>query len=158
MSKTTAKLCYRCTCVLFFSPLILQYMVHVREADQSQLNLNIKCRSLRVQLKIPEGLKWRQEANGATELESDGFIVSLEAERGWMTAVCEGASEPDSFFFLSSYGCNWSTLHVTRPAFWVVPLTHPVFLFRSHACVHAAILALSDRAQPVLDQINFHRR
>lgn len=62
--------------MLFFFPLILQYMVHVREADQCQLNLNIKCRSLWVQLKIAEGLKWRQEGNGATGLESDGFIVS----------------------------------------------------------------------------------
>lgn len=79
MSKTTPKPCYSYQHFFFF---ILHCKVRVREADQCQLNLSIKCRSLRVQLKIAEGLKWRQEGNGATGLESDVFIVSLEAETG----------------------------------------------------------------------------
>lgn len=66
--------------VTFF--FFLHYRVHVGEADQCQLNLNVKCRPLQVHLKIAEEPKWRKEGNGTTELESDLFIVSFEGEIG----------------------------------------------------------------------------
>lgn len=56
--------------------------MHVWEADQCHLNLNVKCRFPQVHMKIAEELKWRKEGNGTTELESDLFIVSLEGEIG----------------------------------------------------------------------------
>lgn len=57
------------------------YRLHVLEADQCQLNLNVKCR-LQVHVKIAEDPEWRKEENGTTELESDLFIASFEEEIG----------------------------------------------------------------------------